>query len=299
MTDQYEPIYIAIRSAFTDLHHRLMLGGYDRAETLSEQIDAVIQSATEKVAVGQDWVASDEDEVIDIQSDAHDEMMSLLELEGLHAEISAIERFFDRDGHTQWVAVYLIPVSTRLFVVTATLSSWNKPDLSISETSVAQEPHDRLGTQASEPDPILEEQRDAVIVKVNRFIFSEVTQMHARHITNGYASQKAAYEKFIACAANQGYCQSGQERFAVPSTAEAFSEEIDPENTEAAFRDTWHIPVKGMTVLTADYFPTLDGLDRWFVSYRVTVLGIGFSVFVKYYPHLRPQVEIVTDLVGY
>lgn len=299
MIDQNQAILFAIRSAVAGLHNRLLLGGYERAETLSAQIDAVIQSVTEKVAVGQDWVSPSEEDFIDAQSDARDEMMELWALENISADIAAIEQFYDRDGRAQWAAVYLIAVSTRLFVVTARLGAWKKPDFAISETELGQTPHDSLELPAPAPEPITTEQRSAVIVKVNNILYGEIEQMHARHIPNGYAPQKAAYERFIACAANQGYCQSGSDRFAVASTKEAFGDEIDPEDTEAAFRDAWHIPVKGMSVLTADYFPTLDGLDRWFVGYRLTVLGIGFSVFVKFYPHRRPQVEIITDDIDY
>jgi hypothetical protein len=84
----------------------------------------------------------------------------------------------------------------------------------------------------------------------------------------------------------------------VASTEKALGEVIDPDKLEALFRDSWAIPLAKVPVLTAEYFPGLDGTDCWFVAYQVMIPGLTFNVFVKYYPHRRPQVEIVTDSSG-
>jgi hypothetical protein len=300
MIDHDAAILFSINAAVSQLHSRLLLGGYERSELLSEEIESTRQSMKAKAAAGQDWGAYSSSEFDALSDQAQEEIDDLWQLEGLQAHIAAIERLFDQEGKPQWVAVYIVELERHLYVVTARLSSWRQPEIGVSHARL-----DRGDPDADEPtllpsavEPITQAQRETVIVKVNNALYGEIERMHARHISNGYGPQKAAYERFLASASNQGYCITGKERFAVASTDESFGDQIDPERTEAVFRDSWFIPIQGMSVLTADYFPTLDGLDRWFVAYRLEALGIGFSVFVKYYPHRRPQVEIVTDSSG-
>jgi len=48
-----------------------------------------------------------------------------------------------------------------------------------------------------------------------------------------------------------------------------------------------------ISLLTAEYFPTEDGLDRWYVVYQLSLQWITLNIFVKFYPYRRPQVEVV------
>ena len=50
-----------------------------------------------------------------------------------------------------------------------------------------------------------------------------------------------------------------------------------------------------ISLLTAEYFPTEEGLDRWYVVYQLSAPRIILNIFVKFYPHRRPQVEIVSS----
>ena len=139
------------------------------------------------------------------------------------------------------------------------------------------------------------ELRDQALQHLQHLIYEQVTKMHECHLASGYSRQKAAYERFVIAVKDQGYLVSGVERFRVVSTHEAFSQALDPQDTEEAFRDAWIVPMEEMMVLTAEYFPTEDGLDRWYVAYQLTALAITLNIFVKFYPHRRPQVEIVSN----
>jgi hypothetical protein len=138
-----------------------------------------------------------------------------------------------------------------------------------------------------------EDEEEQLVIAVNRGIYSALEQFHTQHSASGFAAQRDAYQRFVQKVPGQGYMVEGTERFQVASTNEAFGDDTDPEDLEAAFRQSWAIAIKTCDVLAAEHFPLEDGRDRWFVAYQLRVAKFTFNAFVKFYSHRKPQVEII------
>ena len=285
----------SIKAAVLELHRTLLINeGYRSLTRLSEQLESLERGQQSKIAVGQDWspvcdVSHGSDEFQVAIDDLCDACGTPL---GDMLVINVVPAF-DGQQRRCWAVTYSLRHGSLIYSVSARLSEWSDPVVRIFAWPF------ETNLQADEDDEgieeLAEEIRDQAIQRLQHLIYEQVTKMHERHLASGYSRQKIAYERFILATESQGYMTAGVERFQTASTQEAFGHAVDPKDTEEAFRDTWVIPMAQIGLLTAEYFPTEDGLDRWYVVYQLKAMAITMNVFVKFYPHRRPQVEIVSS----
>jgi hypothetical protein len=295
MIDQHQALSEAIRTAIALRHRELLLNGYESLGRLSKWIDDGECREASKVAVGQDWISSASLSGLAPASGADEVHDLLCELCGTEIQdmlVVSVIPGFDAEQRRQWAVTYSMRYADSMYSVSAKLSQWEEPMVRIFGW-----PYAYPGSEECEGDieELAEEIRDEAIQKLQHVIYEQITKMHERHISCGYRRQKEAYQRFLGASANQGYLVSGSERFQSISTEARFGDSVDPEHTEAAFRDTWTLPMSQIDLLTAEYFPTEEGLDRWYVVYQMRALQITLNIFVKFYPHRRPQVEIVSS----
>jgi hypothetical protein len=292
MIDQHKALSEAIRTALAQRHRELLLNGYDRLERLSQRLDEMECSEPLKLAVGQDWSPSGGLAPPSSVEEIHDD---LCEICGIgFPDMLVVSVIPGLDGHQrrQWAVTYSVRYADSMYSVSAKLSQWSEPTVRMLGWPYSPSGSEELDEQLEQ---LAEEIRDEAIQKLQHVIYEQITKMHERHIPCGYRLQKEAYQRFVGASANQGYLVSGSEQFQAVSTEARFGDSVDPEHTEAAFRDTWALPMSQIDLLTAEYFPTEEGLDRWYVVYQMRALQITLNIFVKFYPHRRPQVEIVSS----
>lgn len=285
----------SIRAAVTELHRKLLINeGYRGLARLSERLESLERAQQSKIAVGQDWFpASDLSRESDDFQVARDDLCDACGTPLGEMLVVNVVPAFDVEQRRCWAVTYSLRHGNLIYSVSARLSEWTEPVVRMLgwpfETNPQRDEDDE------EIEELAEELRDQAIERLQHVIYEQVTKMHERHLASGYSRQKTAYDRFIKAVQGQGYLVSGAERFQVASTQEAFGQAIDPEDTEEAFRNTWEVPLEQLELLTAEYFPTEDGLDRWYVVYQLKAMAITMNVFVKFYPHRRPQVEIVSS----
>jgi hypothetical protein len=287
MSDKVQSIAEAVAGELGSLHNSLLLGGYQEADRLIQGIETQFVAATVKRAVGQDWTAPKLEDDAEKRSEAKDSLLALWKPQMPAMDVLSVQPYFNAQGQREWAVLYLGSTDELLLTVTARMSTWRTPQMELFAHPLPTRQNSQ-GVAALTP-----EQRETAIVKIQQAIYASISKMHTKNIVSGYQTQRAAYQRFTATVPGSGYLSQGGERFAVASTQREFGQQIDPETTELRFIESWDLGLEGLTVLTAEYFPTDDGLDRWFVCYRLDILDIGFNVFVKFYPHRNPQVEIV------
>ena len=285
----------SIKAAVTELHRKLLINeGYRALARLSERLESLERAQQSKIAVGQDWFpTSDLSRESDDFQVAIDDLCDACGTPLGDMLVVNVVPAFDAEQRRCWAVTYSLRHGNLIYSVSARLSEWTEPVVRMLGWPFETNPQ---GDEDDEEiEELAQELRDQAIERLQHVIYEQVTQMHERHLASGYSRQKTAYDRFIKAVQGQGYLVSGAERFQVASTQEAFGQAIDPEDTEGAFRETWTVPWVQMELLTAEYFPTEDGLDRWYVVYQLKAMAITMNVFVKFYPHRRPQVEIVSS----
>ena len=285
----------SIKAAVLELHRTLLINeGYRRLTLFSERLESLERGQQSKIAVGQDWfpVCDGLQESDDFQV-ARDDLCDACGTPLGDMLVVNVVSAFDEDQRRLWTVTYSLRHGNLIYSVSARLSEWSEPVVRMLGWPFERNPQEDEDDEGIEE--LAEEIRDQAIQRLQHLIYEQVTKMHERHLASGYSRQKIAYERFILAAESQGYMTSGVERFQVASTQEAFGQTVDPVDTEEAFRETWTVPLAQMELLTAEYFPTEDGLDRWYVVYQLNAMAITMNVFVKFYPHRRPQVEIVSS----
>ena len=285
MIDQQQAMCEAIRVAIGHLHQRLVLNGYQRQEALFEQLSASEASDVLPMAAGQNWTPQgrsplDEEELLDRYFDSWATDIRQLSV------ISA-EPYFDEQGRRQWAVVYQMAYGGYMITIMARMGPWLKEPLIEIEGKAIPTSHE------SASEGMVELPSEEVLKKVNDLIYSSITELHEIHRSLGYVRQKRAYELFVKKVLNGGYIDSDSGREITLDTHRDYGQEFDPDDLEEKFRQTWDLDLPGMSVLGAEYFPTLDGLDRWYITYQLKFTNITINVFVKYYPHRKPQVEVI------
>jgi len=293
MIDQQHAIIEAVQLSIESLHKTMLLGGYEQAEKIHQDFINLKSSGFLKKVSGQDWMSvSDEDHNL-LLEEFRERQTNLWKTGIPDMVLVSAEPYFDGQQRREWAAVYSVRYDQTFLTFSASMGPWAQPRVFYWGWRGIDQPR-----EVEKSLTLSAEQRDHLAMKVNGAIYAAIEQFHTQNSSNGYATQKAAYQRFIQHVPNGGYLAEGVERFQVASTEKALGEVIDPDKLEALFRDSWAIPLAKVPVLTAEYFPGLDGTDCWFVAYQVMIPGLTFNVFVKYYPHRRPQVEIVTDSSG-
>jgi hypothetical protein len=288
MSDQHSTVSEAISNEIGAVHNALLLGGYERAEQLLNTISSLSDTQAIKQAAGQDWSAHRAGAENGALAKANSELIDLWRPSIPSLETLSAQSYFDSQGRREWAVVYLGAINEELWTVVARMGPWIDAELELYIHP--------LPTAAGEPriTDFPEREQERAIMKIQHAIYGSIGRMHAIHLMNGYRDQKDAYARFQEAVPNDGFFADGTDRLETSSTERTLGARIDPEATERAFRDSWKLDLDSLTVLSANYFPTADGLDRWFVCYAMRTLGVEFSVFVKYYPHRLPQIEVIT-----
>lgn len=290
MINQSQALSAAIKAALTERHRALLLNGYDSLERLSHQLDDMEYASALKIAVGQDWAYYENRGPNTDVDEIHSDLCEFFSVQIPDMLIVSVIPGFDSKQRRQWAVTYSLRYAETMYSVSAKLSQWCEPSVRILGWPFSLP---RSGELEDDVEEAAEETQDQAILRLQHVIYDQITKMHERHISCGYSRQKDAYQRFVNASTNQGYLVSGSERFEAVSTEASFGELVDPEGTEEAFRETWALPMSEISLLTAEYFPTEDGLDRWYVVYQLGLQWITLNIFVKFYPYRRPQVEIV------
>lgn len=290
MFDQQQAMIEAVHTSIDSLHKKMLLGGYDQAESIYQDFINLKNTASLKQAAGQDWVSlSDEDHNLSLQ-EFRERQTSLWKTEIPDMVLVSAEPYFDEQQRREWAAVFAVRYDHIFFTFSASMGPWAQPRVFFWAW--------RGAGQRSDTEKILAlsaDQRDYLATMINGAIYAAIDQFYTQNSSDGFATQKAAYQNFIQHVPNGGYLAEGVERFQVASTEKAFGRVVDPDRLEALFRDSWSIPLEKCPVLTAEYFPEKDGNDCWFVAYQLTTPGLVFNAFVKYYSHRKPKVEVIYD----
>jgi hypothetical protein len=295
MIDQHQALSEAIRTALAQRHRELLLNGYGSLERLSHRLDEMECSEPLKVAVGQDWSPSGGLAPPSSVEEIHDD---LCEICGIgFPDMLVVSVIPGLDGHQrrQWAVTYSMRYANSMYSVSAKLSQWQEPTVRMLGWPHPLPESERPEEAGGNTVGFSEEVEHKLVAKINQLIHAQIRALHATHLSDGYALQRKAYDTFRSSVSNEGYLCHGDASLSSSGSHEILGSQSDPEQTEAAFRDSWDLSIQGLSVMAAEYFPGQDDLDRWFVSYQLQVSKLMFNVFVKYYPHRRPQVEIVYD----
>ena len=293
MISQTQALPAAIKAAIAERHRTLLLNGYDLLERLSQQLDDIEYTNSLKTAAGQDWAPYEKRAPNPGINEIHDDLCEICAAQVPEMIVLSVIPGFDSKQRWQWAVTYSLRYGDFMYSIAAKLSQWSEPNVRILGWPYSRQTIEDFVEE--EVDEFNEDLRDEAIQKLQNLIYEQITKMHERHLAYGYSHQKKAYERFLNASASQGYLVSGSERFQAVSTEASFREEVDPDCTEEAFRDSWALPMSQISLLTAEYFPTEEGLDRWYVVYQLSAPRIILNIFVKFYPHRRPQVEIVSS----
>ena len=293
MIDQHQALSEAIRTAIAQRHRELLLNGYDSLERLSQRLDEVECTEPLKVAVGQDWCPSGGLGPAPSVEEIHDDLCEICDIQFPDMLVVSVIPGLDGHQRRQWAVTYSMQYADSMYSVSAKLSQWSEPSVRMLGWPHPLPESERPEEAGGKSIEFSEEVEHRLVAKINQLIHAQIRTLHATHLPDGYALQKKAYDIFRSSVSNEGYLRHGDDSLSSPGSHEILGSQSDPEQTEAAFRDTWGLSIQGLSVMAAEYFPGQDDLDRWFVSYQLQVSKLMFNVFVKYYPHRRPQVEIV------
>ena len=294
MIDQQKAMTDAICTSIELLHQKMLVRGYEEAEAIHQDFLRLRSAMTVKRVAGQDWSPPSESQHREAMEEFRNKQINHWKTDVPDMIVVSAEPYFDEQQRREWSAVFAVRYEQTFFTFSSRMGPWTDPKIfHWSWQPTHQLDRGLPSLDLDEDEEENEEEGDPLVIAVNQGIYAALEQFYTQHSATGFAAQRNAYQRFVEQVPGQGYMVEGTERFQVANTHKAFGDHIDPEDLEMAFRQSWAIAIKTCDVLTAEHFPLEDGRDRWFVAYQIRVADFTFNVFVKYYPHRKPQVEII------